>query len=278
MEEIDGEQRWTIGSRLPDDAHDPRVRGAAPSSSSHRRHPRLRPPLRRRGGDRSRRLRAPARRRLHREHPSRPRARDREGLRREGDDARALRQREGSAAARAARCTSPMSSGMLGANGIVGGGPPMVCGVGLSAKVRGTDQVGVAFVGDGGSNQGTFLESLNLAAVWNLPSVFVVENNGYAEATSSAVPPGRHRRRQAGRRLRPAGRRGRRARLLRRLRGGRRRRCARARAGGGPSLLECKVNRYYGHFEGDQQTYRGRARSRRSGPDPRLPRPLRRAH
>jgi pyruvate dehydrogenase E1 component alpha subunit len=75
--------------------------------------------------------------------------------------------------------------GMLGANGIVGGGPPLVCGVGLSAKVRDTGQVGVAFVGDGGSNQGTFLESLNLASAWDLPVVFVVENNGYAEATSS---------------------------------------------------------------------------------------------
>ena len=60
----------------------------------------------------------------------------------------------------------------------------MNCGVGLSAKVRGTDQVGVSFTGDGGSNQGTFLESLNLAAVWHLPCVFVVENNGYAESTS----------------------------------------------------------------------------------------------
>ncbi|HYJ72750.1 MAG TPA: thiamine pyrophosphate-dependent dehydrogenase E1 component subunit alpha, partial [Actinomycetota bacterium] len=77
-----------------------------------------------------------------------------------------------------------VDKGMLGANGIVGGGPPMNCGVGLSAKVRGTDQVGVSFTGDGGSNQGTFLESLNLAAVWHLPCVFVVENNGYAESTS----------------------------------------------------------------------------------------------
>src|ERR687889_449330 len=77
-----------------------------------------------------------------------------------------------------------VDKGMLGANGIVGGGPPMNCGVGLSAKVRGTDQVGVSFTGDGGSNQGTFLESLNLASVWHLPCVYVVENNGYAEATS----------------------------------------------------------------------------------------------
>src|SRR4051794_13913475 len=79
-----------------------------------------------------------------------------------------------------------LSKGMLGANGIVGGGPPLVCGVGLTAKVKGTDQVAVSFTGDGGSNQGTFLEALNLASAWHLPVVFVVENNGYAEATSSA--------------------------------------------------------------------------------------------
>src|SRR5579871_3714719 len=56
--------------------------------------------------------------------------------------------------------------GMLGANGIVGAGAPLACGVGLSARVRGTTRVGVCFLGDGASNQGTFLESLNLAAIW----------------------------------------------------------------------------------------------------------------
>jgi pyruvate dehydrogenase E1 component alpha subunit len=148
-----------------------------------------------------------------------------------------------------------LGRGMLGANGIVGGGPPLVVGVGLMAKVKRTDQVGVAFVGDGGSNQGTFLESLNLAAVWNIPAIFVVENNGYAEATSSNY----HQsgidvaKRADGFGLpgvvvdghdffavyEAAGE-----------------AVARAREGRGPSLLECKTNRYYGHFEGDQQTYR----------------------
>jgi len=149
-----------------------------------------------------------------------------------------------------------LETGMLGANGIVGGGPPLVCGVGLSAKVRGTDQVGVSFTGDGGSNQGTFLESLNLASVWDAPCVFVVENNGYAEATSS-------RYHQKG------------VDVAKRADGfgmpgvvvdghdffavheAAGEAIARARAGGGPTLLECKVNRYFGHFEGDQQTYRG---------------------
>jgi acetoin:2,6-dichlorophenolindophenol oxidoreductase subunit alpha len=146
--------------------------------------------------------------------------------------------------------------GMLGANGIVGGGPPLVCGVGLKAKVSRTDQVGVSFTGDGGSNQGTFLESLNLAAAWHLPCVFVVENNGYAESTSSNY----HQsgidvaKRADGFGLpgitvdgfdffavhEAAGE-----------------AIARARDGGGPTLLECKVMRYFGHFEGDQQTYRG---------------------
>jgi acetoin:2,6-dichlorophenolindophenol oxidoreductase subunit alpha len=149
-----------------------------------------------------------------------------------------------------------VDKGMLGANGIVGGGPPMICGVGLSAKIRGTDQVGVSFTGDGGSNQGTFLESLNLAAVWHLPCVFVVENNGYAEATSVKYHAG------AG------------TDIVKRADGfglpgvvvdghdffavyeAAGEAIARARSGGGPSLLECRVNRYYGHFEGDQQTYR----------------------
>jgi acetoin:2,6-dichlorophenolindophenol oxidoreductase subunit alpha len=146
--------------------------------------------------------------------------------------------------------------GMLGANGIVGGGPPLVCGVGLTAKVKGTDQVAVSFTGDGGSNQGTFLEALNLASAWHLPVVFVVENNGYAEATSSAFH-------QAG------------VDVAKRADGfgmpgivvdgfdffavheAAGEAIRRARSGGGPTLLECKVGRYYGHFEGDQQTYRG---------------------
>jgi pyruvate dehydrogenase E1 component alpha subunit len=146
--------------------------------------------------------------------------------------------------------------GMLGANGIVGGGPPLVCGVGLTAKVKGTDQVAVSFTGDGGSNQGTFLEALNLAGAWHLPVVFVVENNGYAEATSSAFH-------QSG------------IDVAKRADGfgmpgvvvdgfdyfavheAAGEAIGRARSGGGPTLLECKVGRYYGHFEGDQQKYRG---------------------
>ena len=77
-----------------------------------------------------------------------------------------------------------LSKGMMGANGILGAGAPLICGAGLAAKFRGDGGVGVTFFGDGASNQGTVLESMNLAAIWNLPVIFVVENNGYAESTS----------------------------------------------------------------------------------------------
>ena len=74
-----------------------------------------------------------------------------------------------------------ISKGMLGANGIVGGGPPLACGAALSAKVRKTGGVAVAFFGDGAFNQGTTLESMNFASVYQLPVYFVMEDNGYAE-------------------------------------------------------------------------------------------------
>lgn len=149
-----------------------------------------------------------------------------------------------------------LEKGMLGANGIVGGGPPLVCGVGLSAKVRGTNQVAVSFTGDGGANQGTIFESMNLASVWDLPVIFVIENNGYAEATAQAFSSkGIDIAKRADGFSMPgivvdghdffavheaAGE-----------------AIARARDGGGPTMIEAKVNRYFGHFEGDAQTYRG---------------------
>jgi len=72
------------------------------------------------------------------------------------------------------------SVGMLGATAVVGAGLPIAVGASLSAKLRGTDQVTVCFFGEGASNQGTFHESINMAAVWKLPVVFVCENNLYA--------------------------------------------------------------------------------------------------
>ncbi|CAN5357738.1 thiamine pyrophosphate-dependent dehydrogenase E1 component subunit alpha [soil metagenome] len=150
-----------------------------------------------------------------------------------------------------------LSKGMMGANGILGAGAPLICGAALAAKYRGDGGVGISFVGDGASNQGTFLESLNLAAVWNLPAIFVVENNGYAESTSRdyAVAVDSYVDRAAGFGLpgvtvdgtdffavyEAAGE------IIKR-----------AREGGGPALLECKMIRFFGHFEGDQQTYRGK--------------------
>jgi pyruvate dehydrogenase E1 component alpha subunit len=145
--------------------------------------------------------------------------------------------------------------GMLGANGIVGGGPPLACGAALTAKTLGTGAVAVCFFGDGAANQGTFHESLNLASIWKLPVVFVCENNGYAEATPfkyhSSVNDVADRAHGydvpgivvdgldvlavfevAGEAI------------------------ARARRGGGPTLIEAKTYRFLGHEEGDTATYR----------------------
>src|SRR5271165_1856800 len=147
-----------------------------------------------------------------------------------------------------------LSKGMLGANGIVGGGPPLICGAALAAKVLKTGGVAVAFYGDGASNQGTTLESLNLATIWKLPAIFVCEDNGYAEATSSSYSVGGSQAKRAEGFGMPchvvdgfdffavheaAGT-----------------AIERARNGDGPSMLHVKLARYYGHFEGDATTYR----------------------
>ncbi len=145
--------------------------------------------------------------------------------------------------------------GMMGANGIVGGGPPLVCGAALSAKLQGKGGVALAFFGDGASNQGTTFESMNLATVWKLPVVFIAENNGYAEATASSwsvsckdistraegfgmpgVTVDGHDFFAVHEATKTA--------------------VERARAGEGPSLIECKLDRFFGHFEGDNQKYR----------------------
>ena len=148
-----------------------------------------------------------------------------------------------------------LDQGMMGANGILGAGAPLVCGAALAAKYRGQGGVAISFVGDGASNQGMFLESLNLASVWTLPAIFVVDSNGYAESTGVdwAVACDSYVDRASGFGMpgvtvdgtdffavyEAAGE------IIRR-----------AREGGGPSLLECKMVRFFGHFEGDAQTYR----------------------
>jgi acetoin:2,6-dichlorophenolindophenol oxidoreductase subunit alpha len=147
--------------------------------------------------------------------------------------------------------------GLLGTNGIVAAGAPLICGAALAAKMKGDRSVGVVFLGDGASNQGTFLESLNLAAAWNLPVLFVIENNGYADSTSRdyATAVDSYVDRAAGFGLpgitvdgldffavyEAAGE-----------------MIARARDGGGPGLMECTVVRMFGHYQGDSQTYRAK--------------------
>ncbi|MCU0969985.1 MAG: thiamine pyrophosphate-dependent dehydrogenase E1 component subunit alpha [Rubrivivax sp.] len=153
-----------------------------------------------------------------------------------------------------------LDKGMMGANGILGAGAPLVCGAALAAKFRaqrtgGPSDVAISFVGDGASNQGTFLESLNLAAVWNLPAIFVVENNGYAESTSRdyGVAVDSYVDRAAGFGLPGVTVDGTDFFAVHEAAG---EIIARARRGGGPALLECKMVRFHGHFEGDAQTYR----------------------
>ena len=148
-----------------------------------------------------------------------------------------------------------LSKGMLGANGIVGGGAPLACGAALAAKRLGTKGVAVSFVGDGGANQGTTLESLNLASIWVLPCIFVVENNGYAEATSSKYAGACHdfADRAGGFNMPGVTVDGHDFFAVHEVAS---EAIRRAREGAGPTLIECKVNRYFGHFEGDAQTYR----------------------
>jgi acetoin:2,6-dichlorophenolindophenol oxidoreductase subunit alpha len=143
--------------------------------------------------------------------------------------------------------------GILGANGIVGGGPPLATGAALAAQYRGSDNVAVCFFGDGASNQGTTHEAMNLAACWKLPVIFVNENNMYglsactldtmciadvADRASAYGIPGVvvdgndvtavYEAAEAA--------------------------VTRARKGRGPTLLECKTYRHRGHTEGDPGT------------------------
>ena len=147
--------------------------------------------------------------------------------------------------------------GMLGANGIVGGGPPLACGAGLSGRIRGSRQATACFFGDGGSNQGTTAESLNLAAVWKLPVVFICENNRYAETTSTDYSIGGPDIAGRGTAFGMPGIvvDGQDVFAVYEAAGEAFRR---ARDGEGPTLLECQTYRYFGHFEGDEIKYRTR--------------------
>ncbi|WP_047152960.1 thiamine pyrophosphate-dependent dehydrogenase E1 component subunit alpha [Aneurinibacillus tyrosinisolvens] len=148
-----------------------------------------------------------------------------------------------------------LDKGMLGANGIVGGGFPLACGAALTAKYKKTKNVSVCFFGDGANNHGTFHEGINLAAIWNLPVVFVAENNGYAEATpftyasscksivDRAIGYNIPGIRVDGKDVVAVYQAAEEA-------------VQRARRGEGPTLIECVTYRNYGHFEGDAQKYK----------------------
>jgi len=145
--------------------------------------------------------------------------------------------------------------GLMGATGVVGGNLPLAVGNALAARVRGSDQVTVVFFGDGAVQAGHFSESINLAALWRLPVIFVCENNGFAEFTARSehtpvervsdlvAPYGLERKTVDGGD----------AIEVRRSFGSF---LSAARAGAGPFLLECLTHRRRGHYEGDPQAYR----------------------
>jgi TPP-dependent pyruvate/acetoin dehydrogenase alpha subunit len=148
------------------------------------------------------------------------------------------------------------ATGNLGATAIVGGGIAMAAGAALSAQVRGTDQVAVAFFGEGAVAEGSFHEALNLAVVWDLPLLLVCENNGYAELTPVSV----HLRAPVHRLAEPHGIPG----VLvdgndaLAVRAAAAEAVSRARAGDGPTLLECATYRWSGHYVGDRERYRSK--------------------
>ena len=148
------------------------------------------------------------------------------------------------------------ATGNLGATAIVGGGIAIAAGAALSAQVRGTDAVAVAFFGEGAVAQGAFHETLNLAAVWSLPLVLVCENNGYAELTPVDV----HLRAPVHRLAEPHGVPGVAVdgNDAPAVRAAADEAVSRARAGGGPTLLECTTYRWSGHYVGDPERYRSR--------------------
>lgn len=150
-----------------------------------------------------------------------------------------------------------VSKGMLGANGIVGAGAPLAVGAGLAAKLDGKGSVSVAFSGDGACNQGTTFEALNMAVVLKVPVIFMFENNHYSEHTGDAYAVGS---KDVGGRAAAFG--------MPVLKGNGcdffesyevlREAVEYCRAGKGPIAVELDTERFFGHFEGDPQRYRGK--------------------
>ena len=139
-----------------------------------------------------------------------------------------------------------MSKGMLGTNGVVAASVPLAVGAALTSKLKNLGRVAVAFFGDGGANQGILHESMNLASVWKLPVIFCCENNGYAESTpvEYALSVANVSDRAAGYNMPGFNVDGMDVFAVYDAAG---QAVARARAGEGPSLLECRTYRYYGH-------------------------------
>jgi acetoin:2,6-dichlorophenolindophenol oxidoreductase subunit alpha len=151
-----------------------------------------------------------------------------------------------------------LSVGMLGANGIVGGGAPQAVGAALAAKLDGKGRVAIAFSGDGACNQGTTFEAMNMAVVTKAPAIFVFENNHYSEHTGVDYAVGTAK--DIASRAEAFGMKAWRANgcdyfdtyeAMREL-------LDHVRAGNGPAAIELDTERYFGHFEGDPQRYRGK--------------------
>ena len=150
-----------------------------------------------------------------------------------------------------------VSAGNLGATGIVGSNIPVATGAGLSVKLKGTDQVVLCFFGDGAANTGTFHESVNMAAVWKLPVVYVCENNlyGMSVAVNRAFAFEDVADRAKGYNIPGVIADGMDVLDVKRAVG---EAAERARKGEGPTLVECKTYRYYGHSRSDPRAYRTR--------------------
>ena len=148
-----------------------------------------------------------------------------------------------------------MDIGILGANGIVGAGIVVAGGAALSAQIKGTDQVAICFFGDGASNTTRFHEGINMAAVLKFPVVYIVENNTYAQKSriSDTCKVANLADRAAAYGIPGVTVDGNDVLAVYEAAG---KAVARARKGEGPTLVECKTYRWYGHVEGDPQTYK----------------------
>ena len=150
-----------------------------------------------------------------------------------------------------------ISKGMLGANAIVGGGPPLAVGAAIACKLRGNRNVSVAFGGDGSANQGTVFEAMNMAVVLKVPAIFILENNGYSEHTGAAYAVGScdlaGRSRAFGMPAECVD--GADFHAVYEAMG---RAVAHGKAGKGPYTIEATITRFFGHFEGDPQNYRAK--------------------